>query len=110
MKVFKDLKVGDKIYFIDFNTIKEIYSAYEAEVIELKKISDSTIKIKCRHQTNEIEEYSVYSDVTSSEWIGDTIFFASKDIAISNIKCWVEEEKEALYKTNKLLVKVKELK
>lgn len=110
MKTFKDLKIGDKIYFVDFDLEKLLTSAYEAEVIELKKISDSTIKIKCSHQTNEIEEYSVYADLTSSDWIGDTKFFASKDIAISNIECLVERAKEDLYLTHRLLIKVKELK
>lgn len=109
MKTFKDLKIGDKIYFVNFDPETGLNSAYEAKVIELKKISD-TIKITCRHHINEVEEYSVYGDVTSSDWIGDTMFFASKDIAISNIKCWVEGAKETLNETNKLLVKVKELK
>lgn len=109
MKTFNDLKIGDKIYFVDFNLEEGLASAYTAEVISLKRISE-TIKITCRHQTNKIEEYSVYGCLTSSDWMGDTKFFASKDIAISNIKCWVERAKEDLYETHKLLVKVKELK
>jgi hypothetical protein len=110
MKTFNDLKIGDKIYFVDFNLEEGLASAYAAEVISLKRISEETIKITCRHQTNKIEEYSVYGCLTSSDWMGDTKFFASKDIAISNIKCLVERAKEDLYETHKLLVKVKELK
>lgn len=109
MKTFNDLKVGDKICFIDFSTIKEINSAYEVEVIKLQKISD-TINITCKYHENKIEEYSVCGCLTSSDWIGDAMFFVSKETAISNIKSWVEEAKETLYKINKLLVNVKELK
>lgn len=109
MKTFKDLKIGDKIYFVNFDPGTGLNSAYEAKVIELKKISD-TIKITCRHHINEVEEYSVYGEVTSSNWIGDTMFFASKEEAIEEIKFWVERAKEDLYETHKLLVKVKELK
>ena len=54
MKTFEDLKIGDKICFVDF-------------------------------------------DVT-------------KEDAIEELKIWVEEAKQNLYETNKLLVKVKELK
>lgn len=109
MKTFNDLKIGDKIYFVDFNSEEGLNSAYAAEVISLKKIPD-TVKITCRYQSNKIEEYWVRGDVTSSDWIRNTMFFASKETAISNINFWVEEAKEALYETNKLLVKVKELK
>ena len=109
MKTFNDLKIGDKIYFIDFDTDKEVNSAYAAEVISLKRISE-TIKITCRHQTNKIEEYSMYGCLTSSDCIENTMIFVSKETAISTVKSWVEYAKETLYKINKLLVKVKELK
>ena len=51
MKTFNDLKIGDKIYFVDFNLEEGLASAYAAEVISLKRISEETIKITCRHQT-----------------------------------------------------------
>lgn len=114
MKTFGDLKIGDKICFVDFDVTHEINSAYEAEVIELKKISKiaDTIKITCRHQTNKVDEYSVYGDTSSTCWWinGRTKVFASKEDAIEELKSWVEEAKQNLYETNKLLVKVKELK
>lgn len=37
MKTFNDLKIGDKIYFVDFNSEEGLNSAYAAEVISLKK-------------------------------------------------------------------------
>ena len=109
MKTFNDLKIGDKICLVTFDPTQELNFAYEAKVIELKKISN-TIKITCIHHENEVDEYSVHGDLASSDWYGDTMLFVSKEYAIYNIKCWVEEAKQNLYETNKLLVKVKELK
>ena len=110
MKTFNDLKIGDKICFVTFDPTEELNFTYEAKVIELKKISSDIIKITCKHHENEIDEYSVLNCLASSDWYGDTMFFVSKEYAIYNIKRWVEEAKQNLYETNKLLVKVKELK
>lgn len=37
MKTFNDLKIGDKIYFVNFDLDTGLNAAYEAKVIELKK-------------------------------------------------------------------------
>ena len=109
MKTFNDLKIGDKIYIVDFDPVEEIKSACTAEVISITKVSDY-MNITFRHHTKKIGDFTVFEGATSSDWYGNTMFFASKETAIARIKCWVEEAKENLYATNKLLVKVKELK
>lgn len=113
MKTFRDLKIGDKICVVDFDPEREINSAHEAEVIELKKIMNVSIKIICKYRENEVDAYSVYGDSSSTSWMGiekHIKVFASKEDAIEELKCWVEEAKHNLYETNKLLAKVKELK
>ena len=113
MKTFGDLKIGDKIYIVNFDPEREINSAHEAEVIELKKIMNVSIKITCKHRKNDIDVYSVYGDSSSTSWMGienHIKVFASKEDAIEELKIWVEEAKQNLYETNKLLIKVKELK
>ena len=85
MKTFNDLKIGDKIYIVDFDPVEEIKSACTAEVISLKKVSDY-MNITFRHHTKKIDDFTVFEGATSSDWYGNTMFFASKEEAIEEIK------------------------
>ena len=109
MRTFKDLKVGDEIYIVNFNIEKEINSASTAKVINIGRVCDYR-KITFKYPTGEVDEVSVPGWVAYSDWIDDTIFFISKEAAIANVKIWIEDVKEELYTTHRLLTKIKELK